>query len=304
MNHKFYSHIALFIVALIYGANYSIAKLLLDPGLIGPNAFVFFRVLCTAVLFLLVTRSLFIYERKDWMLLLICGLSGIIGNQLLFFNGLKNTSPVHAALLMVCTPILVLLIKYFEGHLLNVRQWLGCAIGLMGAVSIIVSKVQTSQTRAGVLGDLMVFANALLYGYYLVKVPLLISKYGAFNVLTGLFTISVLPVGLIAFQELHFIKFNAFGNGEWLAFAFVLFATTFGAYALNAYALQHTDPGLVSIYIYFQPLFGTLIALLSGKDRWNWTYLMSGILIFTGLFLSGKKKFSFLQKRSGPSINE
>ncbi|MBK9108572.1 MAG: DMT family transporter [Saprospiraceae bacterium] len=296
MNHHFYSHLALFVVALIYGANYSIAKLLLDPGFIGPNAFVFFRVLFAALIFLCITRCLFIYEKKDILLLFICGFSGIIGNQLLFFNGLKNTSPVHAALLMVCTPILVLLIKFLQGQSLSKKQWLGCLIGLTGAVYIVLARANVQHTKSGILGDLMVFANALLYGYYLVKVPALITKYGAFHVMTALFSISVLPVSALAYHELDHIQFTSFGNEEWFTFSFVLIATTFGAYALNAYALKHSDPSLVSVYIYLQPLIGTLIALITGKDKWNWAYLVSGLLIFTGLFLSNKKNLAFSKK--------
>lgn len=298
MNHHFYSHLALFVVALIYGANYSIAKLLLDPGYIGPNAFVFLRVLFAALLFLCITQSLFIYEKKDIPLLLICGFSGIIGNQLLFFNGLKNTSPVHAALLMVCTPILVLLIKVIQGQSLSKRQWIGCFIGLTGAVYIVLARGNAQHTSSGILGDLMVFANAMLYGYYLVKVPVLITKYGAFHVMTALFSISLIPVGIIAYHELHHIQFLSFGNEEWFAFSFVLIATTFFAYALNAYALKHTDPSLVSVYIYLQPLIGTVIALVTGKDKWNWAYLLAGLLIFSGLFLSSKKKMAFFKKIS------
>lgn len=275
--------------------------MILDPGYLGPNAFVFFRIFSTALLFLCITRTLFIYEKKDLVPLIICGISGVLGNQLLFFNGLKNTSPVHAALLMVCTPLLVLIIKVWLGEKLNSRQWFACLIGLAGVVSLILSSVGNRNTNSSLLGDLMVFFNALLYGYYLVKVPPLIAKYGPFHILTSLFTFSVLPVGIFAYNELLTVQFQEFGSEEWLAFAFVLLATTFGAYLLNAYALKHTDPSLVSIYIYLQPLIGTAFALWTGKDQWKWNYLLSGILIFTGLFLSGKKNLEFFKKRQETS---
>ena len=45
------AHIALFLVALIYGANYSIAKLVLDDNYILPFGFIVFRILSGVGLF-------------------------------------------------------------------------------------------------------------------------------------------------------------------------------------------------------------------------------------------------------------
>lgn len=293
LNHVRLSHLSLLLVALIYGANYSIAKVLMDPGVIGPNAFIFYRVCVSALLFFLLTRSLFSFERKDFGLLLVCTFSGVVGNQLLFFNGLKNTSPIHAALIMVCTPLLVLLIKTATGTKLQIHQWLGCAIGLLGAAYLITHRGTTPLQEAGTMGDLMVLVNALLYGYYLIKVPELVSRYDPFKVLTALFSLSILPVGLMAIPQLMEFQVLSLTMDQWMAFLFVLVATTFLAYALNTYALKHTNAETVSMYIYLQPLCGTMIAIGLGHDRWQPHYGLSTCLIFGGLYLSGKKNLKF-----------
>jgi len=90
------SHIALFIVNLMYGANYVIAKGLM-PDVIGPNGFILLRVVGAVLLFWLI----FSFQsekiaRKDFLLLAVCGLFGVAMNQLLFFNGLMLTSPLNA----------------------------------------------------------------------------------------------------------------------------------------------------------------------------------------------------------------
>lgn len=296
MHHTTRSHLALLTVSLIYGANYSIAKILLDPNWIGPNAFIFFRVSASALLFLLVVRRFPRVDRRDAGIFLLCSFTGIIGNQLLFFNGLKRTSPIHAALLMVCTPLLVLLFRAVQGTHLNNRQWLGCFLGMAGAAYLIVSAPSASRQQASLAGDLMVFANALLYGYYLLRAPDLIRKYGSLPMLSALFALAVLPVLAVSWQEIQLFDAANFGLREWIAFAFVLIATSFLAYALNAYALKHTNPETVSLYIYLQPLFATLIALASGKDNWTATYLIAACLIFSGIFLSGKKNSPPTQK--------
>ncbi len=263
----------------------------MDPGLIGPNAFIFYRVLSAALLFLLFFPSSWKLEKEDLPEMILCMVCGIAANQLLFFNGLHLTSPVHAALIMVCTPILVLILSYFEGTHLQKIQWLGCVLGLTGAAYLIASGAPAINRQASLKGDLMIFCNALFYGYYLIRVRRLIAKYDSFSVLKYMFLFSVIPIFLFALPELKYALFPLFGFQEWMAFGFVLLATTFLAYLLNAYALTHSSPELVSAYIYLQPLIGTLIAIAVKKDHWNGSYGLAGCLIFAGLYLSGKKKF-------------
>lgn len=286
MKNQWSSHFALFAVALIYGANYSIAKLLMDPGLIQPNAFILYRVLCSAILFVLFARTIIPFDKNDFPVLIICAVCGIIGNQLLFFNGLKLTSPVHAALIMVCTPILVILMQLFRGHSMNLRQWIGCLMGLAGTSYLIAFVNNTTDREACITGDLMVLGNASFYAYYLIRIPPMIKKYGSFPILKILFLISVIPVLIISLPQLGETQWNLFTTESWMAFGFVLIATTFFAYALNAYALTHSSPQLVSLYIYLQPLLGTFIAISLGKDHLVGGHILSAVLIFTGLYLS------------------
>ena len=86
------AHLALLSVALIYGANYTIAKNVLDQDYLKPNGFILLRVISGFVLFTIL-HALFIREkvdRKDFGLLAICGLFGIAINQLFFFKVMKK----------------------------------------------------------------------------------------------------------------------------------------------------------------------------------------------------------------------
>ncbi|HEX5624959.1 MAG TPA: DMT family transporter [Saprospiraceae bacterium] len=287
------SHLALFTVALIYGANYSLAKIIMDPGLIQPNAFILLRVLAASLLFGIFTRSREPIRKEDYLDFAICAICGVAGNQLLFFNGLKWTSPLHAALIMVCSPILVLILQTLLGKPLTRLQVLGCFIGLFGAVYLIYTGSLSGTRNASMEGDLMVLGNALLYAYYLIRVPRLISRYGAFPVMKWIFIGALLPVSALGAGELADINLSAFGLPEWGALVFVLLATTFVAYALNAYALAHSSPALVGNYIYLQPLLASWIAIALKKDHWTMDHFLSACLIFGGLYLSSTKKEEF-----------
>ena len=264
----------------------------MDPGLVGPNAFILFRVISAFILFWIFTPPSKAIEKKDLKLFVICSICGVAGNQLLFFNGLHLSSPLNAALIMVCTPILVLLIKTVSGVELTKLQWIGCLLGFTGACYLIFNQFGTAKNISSGLGDFMVLVNASLYAYYLIRVPELIEKYGAFQTMRWTFGLAFIPVFIFGIGESTGVQFANFNGYHWCAFAFVLIATSFVAYALNSYALQHSEAELVTNYIYLHPLLASFIAILLKKDVLEWQHLLSGSLIFTGLYLSSRKKIS------------
>jgi drug/metabolite transporter (DMT)-like permease len=67
-------------------------------------------------------------------------------------------------------------------------------------------------------------------------------------------------------------------------------ATTFFAYLLNIYGLQHLSPNTVSAYIYLQPFLASIFAIIMGKDQLTLTKLFSGGMIIMGLFLINTKQ--------------
>lgn len=291
-NQSYLAHLVLFIVALIYGANYSIAKIVLDPKYIQPNGFILLRIWSAVILFIVFFGPLKRIEKSDFRLLIVCALSGVLCNQLFFFNGLSLTSPIHAALIMVCTPMLVLIMRYFKGFPLSPTNIFGCILGFFGAAWLILSSKNGHGQNSSALGDIYILINALSYGYYLIQAPKLIQKYGPFETMKWLFLIGgicCIPFGI---HDLVVTQWTLLDRDAWLALIFVLICTTFLAYALNAFALQLSHSSLVSNYIYLQPFIASIIAIWLGKDFFQWRHLFIGIIIITGVFLSdwkGKK---------------
>ncbi|MCB9037230.1 MAG: EamA family transporter [Lewinellaceae bacterium] len=281
------AHIALFLVALIYGANYTIAKVVMD-GYLSPLPFILLRAGSGAGLFWLFHQALVRerVERADFGRLALCGLFGVALNQMLFFTGLNWTTPINASLIMTTTPVLVLLASsILIGERITGRKLLGIALGAAGAILLIAYGERFSFGRQGFWGDLLVFLNACAFGIYLVLVKKLMAKYHPVTVVKWVFAfglIFVLPFGGPGFLEVEWAQFTP---AIWLAVAYVLLCTTFLAYLFNAYALSVVNPSVVSIYIYLQPLLATLIALAFGRDQLTAVKLLAALLIFSGVYL-------------------
>ncbi len=294
MNTVIKAHVALFAVNAIYAANYTVAKEVM-PQFIEPFGFILLRVSFACALFLLLPAPRFMSGLKsrlsdipsaDRWRLFACGFFGIACNQLLFFKGLNWTTPIHASLIMTSTPVLVLIMSaIILGQRITLLRLAGIALGLAGAVWLILSKGSVDTSLDGFRGDLLVFINAASYAVYLVLVKPLLLKYHPWLVIKLVFCsgfVFVFPAGL---GELMQVEWHTFPLRIWMFVLFVLLLVTFLTYLLNIYALSVVQPSIVSVYIYLQPLLATAIALAAARDHFEPVQLLSAVLIFAGVYL-------------------
>ncbi|REJ80878.1 MAG: DMT family transporter [Bacteroidetes bacterium] len=287
------AHLAILTANLIYGANYTIAKFAM-PEYINPSAFILLRVLFASAMFFLVSlflRDAKTIERKDIFKLIQLGFFGVALNQLLFFEGLSRTSNINAALIMTTTPILVTVMAFFIlKDKLALSQITGILLGMAGAVMLIL-QFRHSSGQADSLGDLMIFINAASYALFLVRAKPMMNKYGTVTVMKWTFifgTAFVLPFGIPTMKD---VEWDLFPAEAWFSVFFVLLFTTFFAYFLNTYGLNHLSPSAVSNYIYLQPLFATIIALWLAGEIISLMQVIACIFIFTGVYLVNSKAF-------------
>ena len=291
MNKNLKAHLALLISQILYAGSFPIAKLVMEN--IPYNVLVILRVIGAIVLFW--SSSFFVnekVEKKDFLRLIALGVFGVAVNQSLFLKGLHLTSPIDAAIMMITTPILVLIIA---GILIKERITMlkasGVAIGFGGAAFLIYQNLSGSTHAASFLGDLFVFINALSWGTYLVLVKPLIKKYHTITILkwTFLFALPmVLPFGVVDGMQLNW---HTISGTIFIYALYVIVFTTFIAYLLNTFALTELSPSIVSAYIYLQPLLTAIIAIYIFKnDQLSWEKATSALLIFTGVYLVSMEK--------------
>lgn len=289
---KWKAHLALLSVALIYGANYTIAKNVLDQNYLESNGFILLRVISGFVLFHLV-HVFFVrekVERKDIGLLALCGLFGIAMNQLFFFKGLGATSPVHASLIMVITPIIVLVVAsvYLKENISR-NKVIGILVGMLGAALLIIKGGSGNDSMSSALGDMYILFNATSYAIYLVLVKRLMRKYHPFTVMKWIFSFGLVVVMPFGAGDLVGVDWSEFPSSIWIAIGYVLLFTTFFAYLLNAYALTMVNPTTASAYIYLQPLIASTIAVIWYNDKLSLIKIVSGLMIFAGVYLISSK---------------
>jgi len=294
------------LVSLIYGVTFTIAKDVM-PHYIDAYGFILLRVGGSALLFWgvwLLMKMLKIGPNEkialhDFPRIIACAFFGVALNMLTFFKGLSMTSPISAAVIMVCTPLIVLVLSaiIIKEKMLK-RKILGILLGLFGTSFLILYGKSVENNSNISLGNLLVLVNAVSYGYYLVIVKKLMDKYNAFTFVKWIYLfgfIMVIPFGLSQFQSVDWAVLPS--DIVW-KIGFVVVFSTFFTYLLNLLSMRELKPTLVAVFIYLQPLFATVFAISLGKDELSWVKISSAILIFTGVYLVTDKKSEQLRHNS------
>ena len=292
MSKRAWALVAATLVSIIYGVTFTIAKDVM-PRYVEPFGFIVLRVGGSVILFWLL--SFFGPKEKiartEFPRIAAAALFGVAFNMLTFFKGLSYTSPIMGAVLMVTTPMIVLVLSaLLMKERMKTSKILGIVLGLIGTVTLILYGKSVVNASNATLGNLLVFVNAVSYGFYLIIVKKLMDKYNAFTFVKWIYTFGFLMVLPFGWSEFQAIAWPTLGIDILWKIGFVVVFSTFLTYLLNLVSMRELKPTTVAVFIYLQPLFATIFAVSLGKDDVNLIKLLSAGLIFAGVYLVTRKK--------------
>jgi drug/metabolite transporter (DMT)-like permease len=294
LNKNYSAHLALLFTNIFFAINFTLVKFLIGNGFVGAFGLNFLRAGVTVILLWLLY---FIYptkinfEKKDYGRLVLCALTGIAINQMLFVKGLSLTYSIHASLLMLSTPILITIIAaWLLKERINNFKIIGLVLGVAGALVLILSKEKIGNPPNVIIGDILVLLNAISYTFYFILVKPLMSKYNPVAVLRIIFTIGFFIMIPFCFQEFAAIQWGTFTPQAFSYLTVVIIGGTFFAYLFNIYGIKILGSSMAGSYIYTQPFFAAAIAIFIGGELLVLYKVIAGVLIFTGVYLVNKKK--------------
>lgn len=292
MSKRTWALFAATLVSIIYGVTFTIAKDVM-PKYVEPFGFITMRVGGSVLLFWLV--SFFGPKEKialeDFPRIAAAAFFGVALNMLTFFKGLSYTSPIMGAVLMVTTPMIVLILSaIIMKERMQKRKIFGIILGLAGTVTLILYGKSMVNAPNATLGNLLVFINAISYGFYLILVKKLMDKYNAFTFVKWIYTFGFIMVLPFGWSEFDAINWTTIPMVIFWKIGFVVVFSTFLTYLLNLVSMRELKPTTVAVFIYLQPLFATIFAVSLGKDELSLVKLLSAVLIFAGVYLVTQKK--------------
>ena len=190
---------------------------------------------------------------------------------------------------MVVVPILVLIMSAFIlKEKITSLKIVGIILGLSGALVLTLYGKPTTSSDNILLGNFLVFINAVSFSIYFVIIKQLTNKYHPFTFIKWLFLFGLIMVTPFGFNEVCEIDLGTFEPYTYFSVTFVIIAATFGTYLLNPLALRELKASTVSTFLYFQPVIAGVFAIMMGSDSLSVTKIIAAILIFIGVYLVSK----------------
>jgi drug/metabolite transporter (DMT)-like permease len=271
---------------------------MVSPSKIGPFGLNIFRVGISLFLFWILwsfSNSSAKIDKKDIPRFILCGITGITINQLLFIKGLTQTSSIHAALLMLCTPLLISVFAFwFLKEQFNWKKAMGLSLGIGGAVLLIATKDPNGD--ASMHGDLLIVINAISYAIYFILAKPLMLKYSPLHVIRWVFSFGFIFMFPFGIKEVLAIDWSIVQTVDYITVLCIILGGTFAGYSFNAFGLKHLGAGITGSYIYTQPIFAAIIAALFFQEGFSFAKLIAGALIFSGVYLVSRKDLPAIEE--------
>ena len=292
MRAKKLALLAVLIVQIMYGLNYTLAKDVMVGGFVKPYAFIVLRVGGATLLFWLFS---FLgpkekIDKRDYKHFVIAAFFGIAVNMIMFFKGLEHTTPIHASVISTISPILVLIMSaIILKEKLTAMKVVGVILGFVGAIFLTVYGKSLRADDNILLGNTLIVINATSFAIYIILVKKLTAKYHPLTFLKWLFLFALIMVIPFGYSEVKEINLQSFSPYIIFAVAFVVIGATYIANLLNPLALRHLKASTVSIFIYLQPVIAGAFAIMMGSDQLEPVKISAAAFIFLGVYLVTKK---------------
>lgn len=287
--HKIEGHSAVLLANVIFGLGVPATKLLLDEW-VSPMAYMATRCMGAAAIFWLI--SLFMprerVERRDLLVIMGGGLLGFVVSQTLTAWALHFTTPVYFSIIATLTPVATMVCAaLLIGERLSLRGALGVAIGVVGALLMVMVGWQSGSGMNDLLGIGLAVLSLLTWAVYLIITRKVSVKYTAVTQMKWVFLVSTLAVLPFSWTDLQASRLYS-SQWAWSGVAemafIVVFATVAGFFAIP-FALRYLKTTTVSVYTNLQPIVASFVAIAIGQDLLSWDKPVSLALVLLSAWI-------------------
>jgi drug/metabolite transporter (DMT)-like permease len=226
-------------------------------------------------------------QRADWGALGRLALLGMCLTYVFNYAGIGLSSGTAAALIMATAPVFVVLISVvFGGEKLTRRRAFGCAAGLTGALLVVTTTQKAGAATSGanpLLGNVLIVLSLLWESSAVLTVKHLTRRYKGRAVVTYEFLLGSVLLAPFALWEQVTAPHVAPTPAAWAAFAYLVVGCTLVAYTLWFRLMEVADASEIVLFIFMQPVIGTLLGVLVEHTALTWRTGVGALLVFVGV---------------------
>lgn len=286
------------IAATLFAVNGTVSKVVLGSGL---DSLELAQIRSTGaaagllVFLVLFARARLRVGRRELLVLVVFGITGVALVQWLYFVAIKHLPVGIALLIQFLAPLFVALFARFVYHeLIRRRIWVALALCILGLAVIVELWGGLAFSTVGITAALV--ASFALTAYILLaeherrdRDPVSLSFYGF--LFAALFWALVQPIWQFPWGVLGDVV-SLQGNLEehtapvWLLVAFIVVFGTMITFSLLTGALRHIPATRASIVATLEPVIATVVAWLWLGETFGTAQLIGGAVVLTGILLA------------------
>lgn len=288
-------YLKLLFAMLVWGGTFTSAKLLgseLDPT---TSAFLRFLIASSALLILLyfVEGTLPRVSKRQFLLLLGMGLTGVAAYNLFFFYALVHAEAGRGSLITASNPILIALgAAFIFKERFTVIQVLGFLLCVCGVVLIVTKGDFASLFNEGVgKGELAFIGSGFCWAMYTLIGRFISDQLSSLSVITYASCIGTVALFIVALntglngEVLSTLNFNAV-----IHLLFLSLLATVVCFIWFQEGVKVLGAAKAGVFIYFMPVSAVFWAWLILDERLTLVLASGALMVISGIYLVNKKK--------------
>jgi drug/metabolite transporter (DMT)-like permease len=287
------AYVKLFFAVLFWGNSFVATKIVVQE--IAPSLLIGLRAFfgAAALFFVLLSGKKFVrLPAKDVFFFAVLGFFGIAFHQWLQSTAMLYTTASSGGWIIATTPVFMSVFGViFLKEKLRFVQILGILIAAAGLL-FVTSRGDYSKLdfgNFGNYGDLLMIVSAANWAVYSVFSR---RKLQSNDPVLMMFYVTVFGLFFNVFQiayEGSYAGLWSMSGKAWLSVLFLGFLCSAAAQVFWYDGLKKLQAYRTGIFLYIQPLFTVITAVLTGLEEWNYWILLGGGIILTGVWLVNKK---------------
>jgi len=279
--------IALVLMALIWGVNFSIVKF--GTTLVAPLAYNGLRVMIAAVVLMTIVLAAKtpLPPRRVIVALLTLGVLGNGIYQFFFVQGIARTRAGDAALVVAASPAFIAIIARMRGvERASARRVMGILLSIAGIALVVFATTRGDDGRSSLAGDLLVLAGSLSWATYTVLLKPYTEHVSGIQVSAFTMVGGAVPLFIVALPAIAHASWSTVPLLGWGALFYSAIFALVIAYLFWYRGVRVIGPTRTAMYSNVQPLIAVIFAWVVLNETPTIWQGIGMVFIMTGLVLT------------------
>jgi drug/metabolite transporter (DMT)-like permease len=282
------TYLLLVLITLIWGNSFIAIKHAVQ--FLTPVELTIMRFIPVALIFgvlLLTTRRLAFWQmvRRDWLGLVLLGLSGAVAYNLALNTGEGRVPAGTASLIISLNPVFTFILSaVFLGERPTIKKAMGLGIAFLGLYVIVRYASNQRIDFSYLLYVFITMLAPLCWAIYTILGKPLVARYPPLLVVGGAMMAAVIPLLFLTKGSL-IAKLSTLPPSVWLSVAFLSLACTVFGFVIWFWVLQRMEASRAASFIYLEPLFGVSFSKLLLDEPITLALVIGAALLIGGIYL-------------------